>query len=113
MSSESLAERIRDILDQFGSEQISPRDDTAQIWDIVYPPVLARDRASRTESIDRCKREILEALLDPVQTSFIAHPDSPETQNVPGSWQRVRPGIWRASGDVPLDHPNTRYWLHD
>jgi hypothetical protein len=82
------------------------------VWDIADPRALARDRQPRTQNVDRCKRRILETLLAVPEPVFIAHPDDPEDDEVPGEWLSAADGTWRLPRDLDLDHPNVKSWLH-
>lgn len=89
---------------------MSPRNESELVWDLADPPALARDR-KRSESVDHCKRRILDTLLEATEPVFIAHPDDPAGE-IPGDWRPVADGTWNLPRGLDLDHPNVQHWLH-
>ena len=107
-----LQRQLSDALDRARGDDVRCIGGNAYaLWTIVDPPLRAPESRERRSVVDRCKREILDAMLAARIPVLLSHPDDPTAERIPGTWRRAGAGAWHLPTDLDLDDPATSHWL--
>jgi len=107
----SLVPEIVALLHDSASADVRPDESSERVWHLTYPSLLGRQSGRRREHVDAVKRKLLEMVIR-TGMSVIHHPDSPQEEQLPGTWLagRLRHS-WRVPPDLNLAEESVAYWL--
>ena len=107
----SLVAEMGALLRDAASADVRPDESSERVWHLTYPSLLSRQGGQRREHVDAVKRNALELLVR-TGTAVIHHPDSPQQEQLPGTWLAGRlPQWWHVPPDLNLANESVAYWL--
>ncbi len=107
----SVGEEFITVLCSFRTEDISRREPSLPVWDVGRPGLFAWRRRERQQAVDRCRAQLLSALLAAEGPTFVVHGEEPQPWEVPGPWECVGPSTWLLPADFDPQEPAARSWL--